>query len=223
MHGIFHFANLYCQCLPKTCLAFLVVLLCPMFIHSSEYGDYGNASGQIEEYFENVDEETDVHEIIHFIVSWRLSLSRQGYQIPSVRDFVFLCQQYLQSHGILLSQEEREYILDSLERAESFQEPEYFSLLKNSSAEFYLIKKHKHLHKHKNKNETHLSSKMICGFLKFLAGSLCCIVPVPAIQGAGAALAVQGVSEMVDAAREEGDQKQREEEFERQRYLESHI
>lgn len=50
---------------------------------------------------------------------------------------------------------------------------------------------------------------MAVGFVKFLGGALCCIVPIPAVQAVGGAIAAAGVIDMIEAAKDESDQKER--------------
>ena len=65
-------------------------------------------------------------------------------------------------------------------------------------------------HKGKKNREFKASGKIVFGFLKCIARGLLCIIPVSPVQAVGAGLALNGLNDCIDAAREQGEQNEKE-------------
>ena len=143
----------------------------------------------------------DVHELVQLIINMRNYVVSQGCEIPLLMPFLDDCRRSLSNQGFFID----DATFDSLKR-------EIQSLERGNRIDLI---RHHHPKKKKDKKELKVNSKTAVGFLKFVAGSLLCIVPVPLIQGAGIGLAILGVSEMADGAREQSDERDRQEENQR--------
>jgi hypothetical protein len=101
---------------------------------------------------------------------------------------------------------------------------EHASHLKNSDNlskgyQFEFIKNSKSDKKEKKKVK--LNGKTVFGLVKCLAGGLLCIIPVPAVQVAGAVLVMTGVNDCIDGAREQGDENERQQQMDEERRREN--
>ena len=68
-----------------------------------------------------------------------------------------------------------------------------------------------------------MKSKGVFGFLKALAGGLMCLVPITPVQVAGGAFIVDGIKDMIDDARETGDENERQQKLDALRRQEAQI
>lgn len=140
---------------------------------------------------DEIAEEMDTQELVQLIITLRNYVVSQGCEIPNLTVFLEHCRASLSNQGFFINDE----VFDALER-------EIKALDRGDS--FDQVRHHHHSKKKKNK-EIRINSKTAVGFLKFVAGGLLCLVPIPVVQGVGVGLAVLGVSEMADAAREQAD------------------
>lgn len=140
---------------------------------------------------------TDIHEIVRIIVQFRCDLVAQGCAIPPLTHILADVRDYLGSEGLTIDDE----VFDRLYTLFAQYENPYGCTGTARGFEVNLIK-HKPHKKKKKEKEIHVSSKTAMGFLKFMGGALLCLVPIPIVQGAGASLAVIGVNDMVNAARD---------------------
>ena len=141
---------------------------------------------------------SDAQDLVQLIIEMRNYLISQNCEIPNLTAFLERCRVSLSNQGFLIE----DAVFDALKRE--------IRALERDDA-FDQVRHHK---KKKNK-ELKVSSKVAVGFLKFVAGGLLCLVPIPLVQGAGVGLAVLGVSEMADGAREQADQREKYDENQR--------
>jgi hypothetical protein len=148
-----------------------------------------------------IEEEGDLSELVLLICMMRNYVVSQGCEIPDLRGFLGDCRTALSNQGFFIDEAtfralEREIrVLDEEIRIDPT--------------------RHRHRKDKKKDKELKINSKTAVGFLKFVAGSLLCIVPIPLVQGAGLGLAVLGVSEMADGAREQSDERDKQEQNQR--------
>lgn len=142
----------------------------------------------LERHADEIADEMDVQELVQLIVTLRNYVVSQGCEIPDLTAFLEHCRSSLSNQGFYINDE----VFDALKRE--------IRALDRGDA-FDQVRHHK---KKKNK-EIKVNSKTAVGFLKFVAGGLLCLVPIPVVQGLGVGLAVLGVSEMADGAREQAD------------------
>lgn len=176
-------------------------------------------------YFESIDEDTEIGEIIDFLVTLRESLIHKGYKCPSLMELAINIQEYLIDKGIEMDEEAIQEIIDEIARREQNISLNTFKLAPSSSIPSLLeLCKHKHKHKHdKHDKEAKISSGTAVGFVKFLGGALLCIVPIPAVQAVGITLAGEGIAEMIMDAKEQGDENERLKKLDEQRRRENEI
>jgi hypothetical protein len=156
-------------------------------------------------YFNSVDENTSIEELVDFLVSFKASLQAKGYKCPSLADLCLRLRDALIQQGVELDDDVLEEIYNEIvERENDLSGSAVFVPALNKKAHFGFLQIKKGAKK-KEKKEVQISGKMAVGFVKFLGGALCCIVPIPAVQVVGATIAGAGVIEMIDAAKEEGD------------------
>jgi hypothetical protein len=157
----------------------------------------------------SIKEEQDITEIVRLIIELREYLVSRGCYFPRLTAFLEHCRLQAYAKGIEIDYE----VFDMLwEEFASYEAKEGFPP--------HQIK-HKHHKHHKKEKEVKVSGRMAVGFLKFVGGSLLCLIPVPVIQGAGASLAVIGVNDMLNASRDESNQKEAEERIESNRRLDA--
>lgn len=173
----------------------------------------------VQRYFDSVNETTDYREMIDFIVSLKTRLISQGYEIPPITELIDFWRDGLQERGIFIDPGDLEILSQEFTSREGILVASYLAEGAATRADFSVIP----VKKHKDKKEIKMSPKMICGFLKFIAGGLCCIIPIPIVQGAGAALAVNGINDMINAVREEEDKHTLERKIAENPYLEAHL
>lgn len=160
----------------------------------------------LQRHAEEIGNEMDAQELVELIVSLRNYVVSQGCQIPDLTAFLEHCRTSLSNQGFFLN----DAIFDTLKREiRALDRGDAFDQIKN--------------HKKKKNKELRVNSKTAVGFLKFVAGGLLCLVPIPVVQGVGVGLAVLGVSEMADGAREQADDHTRNDDNQRMnRELELH-
>lgn len=139
-------------------------------------------------------EEHSLHEIIMKLVDLKWYLEAKGCEIPDFRAILEAVRIYLRERGVEIEDAEFEHLKELFQ----FYEDPFNALCDREPIKEIKHKKKKHHHK-----EVRVSSKTAIGFLKFMGGALLCLIPIPIVQGAGASLAVLGVNDMMNAAREE--------------------
>lgn len=173
----------------------------------------------VNRYFNSIDAETDVEEVVDFLISLRESLVSKGYSCPSLAEICLRMRDYLIEKGIQFDDEEIEEIYEEILRRQDQIFPTSFqiSIDKAQSTKVEFVK-----HKHKkDRNGVKMKSKGVFGFLKCIAGGLICIIPVPAVQAIGAGLVLNGINDIIDNAREEGDENERLKNIDEQRRREA--
>jgi hypothetical protein len=157
----------------------------------------------------SIQEEQDMKELVRLIVELRHYLVCRGCYFPRPTAFLEYCRVQAYAEGVEIDDD----VFDRLwEEFASYEVKEDFPA--------HQIK-HKHHKHHKKEKEVKISGRMAVGFLKFVGGSLLCLIPVPVIQGAGASLAVIGVNDMLNASRDQSAEKEAEERIESNRRLDA--
>lgn len=138
-------------------------------------------------------DEQILHEIILKLVELKWYLQSRGCEIPDFKGLLDAARSYLREQGVEIEDAEFNHLQELFE----FYEDPFNALCDHDT-----IKEIKHKKK-RHKKDVRVSGKTAIGFLKFMGGALLCLIPVPIVQGAGASLAVLGVNDMMNAAREE--------------------
>jgi hypothetical protein len=165
-----------------------------------------------------IDEESPLEDVVASLIDLRNSLLEQGYSCPSLTDLCLRVYNYLSAQGIEIDLVQFQGLYEEIERQECA------TTLKMSGNlglgyQIQLVKHPKSDKKEKKKAQ--LNSKTVCGLVKCLAGGLLCIIPVPAVQIAGAGLVMTGVNDCIDGSREQGDENERQQQMDEQRRREN--
>jgi|GEM_PF-3216607 len=162
----------------------------------------------IKRYFDCVDDNTEIGEVVDFLVTVRESWLARGYDCPSLLVLAIRLKEEIEAQGIEV--EEIQEIYEEIYRREQAITPTSFRIAPNifSNPVFELCK-HKSKQKDKHDKEFKMKSKGVFGFLKALGGGLICILPFPGAQAVGGALIVDGIKDMIEDAREIGDENER--------------
>lgn len=197
-------------------------------LHSMNYLDGPGAVPKhyehewFERYFDSIDEDTELGEMVDFLVSFKSSMEMKGQVCPSLVDLMFQARDFLRSNGVEVDQDEFEMIHQEILSREIVTSSQTFyrPSLRSERPNIELVKKHKHK-KDKKGGEVKVKGKTIFGFIKCIAGGLICIIPIPAAQAVGAGLIVNGINDMVDGAREQGDENEQQQRMDEQRRREA--
>jgi len=149
----------------------------------------------------------------------RESLISKGYSCPLLTEMCLRLRDYLLEKGIEFDDEEIQDLYDEIEKRESLINAASFKFWEGNDCQskIQLVK-----HKHKDdKKHYKMKSKGIFGFVKCLAGGLICIIPIPAAQAIGAGLVLNGINDIIDDARETGDENERLQRMDEQRRQEA--
>jgi hypothetical protein len=175
----------------------------------------------VKRYFECLDEDTEIGEVVDFLVSVRESWLARGYECPSLLDLAIRLKEELDNEGIEIDEDDIQEIYEEIYRRERLITPTSFRFAPaNYSKPILELCKHKHKHKDK---EVKMKSKGVFGFLKALGGGLICILPFPGAQAVGGALIVDGIKDMIEDARETGDENERLQKMDEQRRQEAQL
>lgn len=165
---------------------------------------YPALSKELESYFQDLDPDSDLEEVIPVLFQIREELQKSGVPVPLVSTLALHFQIRLQISGCALDHTVFEELYEKITDLE-IMDPCIGKL------PFIILSKHKKEDKkEKHRSEVKLSGKMICGFIKLLAGGLIAAIPFPVTQATGAGIAASGINDMIDAAREESDKKEQE-------------
>lgn len=133
--------------------------------------------------------ETDLMAMIDHLKQLKILCETRNLEFPNLTVFLTAIREHLAQGSLEVDDATFEWLYDEFWAFEDF-EGFYWDPIKS-----------KNRHKKQKDKEIKISTKTALGFLKFMGGSLMCIIPVPLVQGAGAALAVVGISDMVDGCR----------------------
>jgi hypothetical protein len=174
-------------------------------------------------YFNSIDENTEIGEVIDFMISFKASLEAKGCECPSLVDILFQTKEYVEYQGVEVEDEVFEEIYNEINSREIHSGRQTFNniLLKNQIPHTEFVKKHKNKNKDKDKKEIKMKSKGVFGFLKCVAGALIFIVPIPGAQAVGSGLVLLGINDMVDSAHEQGEENERLQQLDEQRRREA--
>lgn len=171
----------------------------------------------VSRYFDSVNEDTSIEEMVDFLVSFKLALQAKGYDLPALSDLCLELRDALIHQGIDIGDEEVERIYEEISKREiTYVQPSSYLTIINDELNGKIIEIKKKEKKHK---DVKVSGKVAVGFIKFLAGALCCIVPIPAVQVVGATLAGAGLVDMVDGAKEDADKRENQDPMDLERRL----
>lgn len=159
-----------------------------------------------------IEQEQDVQSLIYLIVNLKKQLTSQGCYFPPLTEFLQYCRIELGKIDIEIEQSIFDRLYEEFDRIDNCSD--YCE---------YLQTKHKHHKKGRKEKEVNINGKTAVGFLKFVGGSLICIIPLPIIQGAGAALAVIGLNDMMDGVREHRECQDAQDRFDANRRIEAQL
>lgn len=162
--------------------------------------DFHFAGTCLMDHLEAIDDAETIDEVLIILMTLRQDMMAFGCFLLPVSDLMRSFRNELRGFDIEICESDLNLLIQKCEEIE-----------KDRSG--YKIENAKHHKHHKKKKKMKMSSKMTFGFLKFIAGSICCIIPIPAIQGVGIFLAGSGINDMIEEAQKEGDQKEKEEEL----------
>lgn len=162
----------------------------------------------IRRYFGCLDENTEIGEVVDFLISVKESWIARGYDCPCVFELAIRLKKELEDEGIEVDEEAIQEIYEEIYRREQVIVPASFRLTSIESKSIFELCKRKHNSRKKDKGdkEFKMKSKGVFGFLKALGGGLICVLPFPGAQAIGGALIVDGIKDMIEDAREIGDE-----------------
>lgn len=174
-------------------------------------------------YFNSIDENTEVGEVVDFLVFARTALVAKGYKCPSLMELAIRMKEYLVQDDIEINGEEIQELYEEIYQREQMVTSTNFEFASTGFSEWsFEFCKHKPKDKDKKEGkEIKLNSKGVYGFLKCLAGGLICVIPIPAVQAVGVGLVLNGVNDIIDGAREQGDENERLQKLDEQRRQEA--
>jgi hypothetical protein len=199
----------YCFITKRTyqCVFTFFILITCVSIYSLEYQDgleslpTHQEASWVKRYFDSVDEETTVAEIVDFLIGFKSYLQAQGYDVPVLSDFCLEMKTRLIEEGLEIDDDEFSEVYNEVIKRES-------ALITNSSYRFSLGNCSKYnienVKKKKNK-DLKVSGRFAVGFCKALAGALCCIIPHPVTLAIGSTLVVTGIENMISHAGDDPD------------------
>lgn len=174
-------------------------------------------------YLETVNENTNLDEVVGFLNSLRDSLVAQGYTVPPLTKVLLGIREDLIKKGTPVDDEKIQPLYEKLAERESMK----LAVLDLKAPKFIIAgigpphiitegiykgtpkKEKSKSSSHVRRSEKKVDSKTAVGLVKILAGSLLCIIPHPATITAGGTLALSGVMDCIDAAREKGDENEK--------------
>lgn len=170
-------------------------------------------------YFNTLHDESNVDDVIDELIFLHQSLRSQGCLCPSLSEICNNLFKVIVGTDIEIDESAIQELIHKIEIRE------IELSCSHSESQFQFVKhKHKHKEKHHGKDkEFKMGSKGIFGFVKILAGGLMCLVPVPIVQGAGAALISYGINDIIDDTRENGDETERQNKIEENRRKEQEL
>lgn len=150
-------------------------------------------------YFNALDQDTTIDEVVDFIVNLRDALEAKGYTVPCLGEFCLRIREDLTEKGIQFDEDIVDEICEKImERDSYYLNVEAINITANNmiNSGFLNVKSS---HK-KNKDKVKMSEGTAKGFMKAFAGALLCIIPHPATWAIGSGLIASGVSDMVKHA-----------------------
>jgi len=185
----------------------LILLVCivPLQLKAFEYHDGLESIPRscehewVSRYFNSLDDDTSIEEIIDFLISFKASLQAKGYQIPPLTEMCLQLRDELIAKGVAINDETIEQIYDEIARRENIliMPSSSFAISKNSSYKIIPAKK-------QNKG-VGFSDGFAKGFMKAFGGALLCIIPHPVSWAIGGTLVATGINEMINHAGDSSD------------------
>lgn len=165
-----------------------------------------NPSKVLTQYATNLSDEVSISAIVETMCDLRDFCVAQGCDFPTLPEILFHCRELAKKEGFDIPDDIFNILLKEFENRDKLLYSSPFNEIK-----------HKHKPHKQKKKDIKISGKTAVGFLKFTAGTLLCLIPIPIVQGAGASLAVIGINDMVDGAKEDADKKDAEQRLEANR------
>lgn len=134
--------------------------------------------------------ETDLNAMVDHLKQLKILCETRNLEFPNLTVFLTSIRESLAQGSLEIDDATFDWLYDE------------FWAFEDSDGFYWDPIKHKHRHKKHKSDEVRVSTKTALGFLKFMGGTLMCIIPFPLVQGAGAALAVVGISDMVDGCKD---------------------
>lgn len=207
----------------------LLTTIATSSLHSSQFWENELKPAQhfehewITRYFESIDNDTEIGEVIDFLIAVRQAFLARGYECPSLLESAICLSECLTQKGIKFDEVEIQRLYEEIYAREQLVNLKACNLTFGHHYQAF-IQTCKHKHKNKeDKKELKMGSKSVFGLLKVIAGGLMCVIPVPAIQLAGGALVADGIKDMIDDARETGDENERQQKLDELRRQEAQI
>ena len=153
----------------------------------------------VNRYFNSLDENTSIEEVIDFLVSFKASLQAKGYEVPPLTEMCLRLRDGLIDKGIEIDDDTIERIYNEIAKRENILiKPSsfYFAINKHSKFKIFQTKKHS------KKKGFEFSDGFAIGFVKSLGGALLCIIPHPITIAIGSGLVLSGVDDMIEHAGE---------------------
>ena len=186
------------------CFIFTVIFLSSIFgnnEHNPDIFDRSSISCEYEwitRYFDAVNEDTSMDEMVDFLFNLRLVFLSKGYEVPEFTSLITNVLDYLLSQGMEIDEKIIEEFYRIFKQKEVQNVNCIFKLLdSHEKVKTYKIKKKKPKIK-KEKPEVEMSGKTALGLIKVFAGALCCIIPHPATIAIGGGLVLSGVKDISD-------------------------
>jgi hypothetical protein len=171
------------------------------------------------EYLNTITDNTPLEEVIDAILAYRTALQEQGCFMPAISDLMSYFQQSLESKGISIPEEEIEFLRDAFIKREN--------RLSLNYDPYHIYAKHDKHHKKKDKKkkndhwEFSFTKKSIFGLVKFIGGTLTCLIPNPAAAAVGAGLIINGIEDIINDSRDRSTDQSAEENKRLQKALEA--
>lgn len=159
----------------------------------------------LQRYVDAIGDDTTLEEAISFVVGFHNHLVLSGHQLPPLHDLIWEYRKVLEHDDIFMTDTEfAEIYMAVLDRENTISSACYGIDKRSSYISYNTLVKSEKKKEHKKK-EMKFSGKMVFGFIKFIAGGMCCIIPHPATLAIGTTIAASGICDMIDAAKNQGD------------------
>ncbi len=202
------FTRLCICCARKASFA---VICCFSLLHSVEYQDGLETLPRscehewVARYFNSLDDQTSVEEVVDFLVSLKSALEAKGYRVPPLTELCLNVREYLLENGVEIEDADIEEIYNEfLKREGRLVKENMFLPALNQSLQHRLVEIKKIKKEKKRESpaplkprEPLISDGIKKGFMKTIGGALLCIIPHPVAWGVGGVLMADGVREMI--------------------------
>lgn len=161
-------------------------------------------------YFYSIDENTPLEEAVEFLVSLRIAIKQQGYEVPRLEDMLIYAEDFMNRQGIIVSQDLMEKMKNICNEKEFGWPPKGCDQQLDDWDSWQISSKKK-----KKQKQIEMSDNMAIGFCEVIAGALLCIIPHPLTLGIGSGLILHGggqiIGEVADESKKERERRERDE------------